>query len=104
MLGYHLLVDWLYGCSLSVRKPFSWLVGKVQLGLFFRSLQTAALVGRSSHAKLVLDHGLEPNAVCKKRDSGKWETGPPVMIAAYMGHFEIVKLFAENKKTQCTIG
>ena len=63
--------------------------------------QTAALVGRPAHAKLVLDHGLDPNSVCKKKDNdGKWETGPPVMIAAYMGHFEIVKLFAENEKTE----
>ena len=57
-------------------------------------------MGRPDHAKLVLDHGLDPNAVCDKREDGKWETGPPVMIAAYMGHFEIVKLFAENKKTR----
>ena len=58
-------------------------------------------MGRPAHAKLVLDHGLDPNSVCKKKDTdGKWETGPPVMIAAYMGHFEIVKLFAENEKTE----
>ena len=80
--------------------PFSWLVGKVLFGLLFRSFQTASLMGRSDHAKLVLGHGLDPNAVCEKRDSGKWETGPPVMLAAYMGHFEIVKLFAENKRTK----
>ena len=60
-------------------------------------------MGRPDHAKLVLDHGLDPNAVCKKRNDGKWETGPPVMIAAYMGHFEIVKLFAENKKTRWAV-
>ena len=87
-------------CSLAVRKPLSWLVGKVLLGLLFPSFQTAALMGRPDHAKLVLDHGLDPNAVCEKRDDGKWETGPPVMLAAYMGHFEIVKLFAENKRTK----
>ena len=63
--------------------------------------QTAALVGRPGHAKLVLDHGLNPNDVCKKKNNnnGKWETGPAVMIAAYMGHFEIVKLFAEKNET-----
>ena len=76
------------------------MVGKVPLGLLLHSFQTAALVGRPNHTKQVLDHGLDPNAVCKTRDTGKWETGPPVMIAAYMGYFEIVKLFAENKKTR----
>ena len=40
--------------------------------LFLRLLndlnwQTAALVGRPNHAKLVVQHGLDPNAVCKTR-------------------------------------
>ena len=91
-------------CWSLARQPFSWLIRWLvscfvvgNRELFF---QTAALVGRPAHAKLVLDHGLDPNAVCQKKDDGKWETGPPVMIAAYMGHFEIVKLFAEKNETK----
>ena len=91
-------------CQTALFWLISWLVSCFIIGnreLFF---QTAALVGRPAHAKLVLDHGLNPNAVCQKMDDGKWEslpreTGPPVMIAAYMGHFEIVKLFAEKNET-----
>ena len=34
------------------------------------------------------------------KETGKWETGPPVMIATYMGHFDIVKHFKEVKETK----